>query len=121
LETKLTWQPLKQEPDPYELAVYDVIRNSLPPLFAETLDAPRRMPLQSVRLRDGSEFMVDYAVAPGEAPLWNGRPTIGYRLAGHAGTSGLARRFDGQALVDVRTGAFADLRIVFEETSAAKR
>ncbi len=120
METRLTWRPLEVEPDPVELAVCEVIRLTLPALFSEVPDEPRRFPRRTAPLPDGTEVVVQYAAMPAETPAFNGRDTLGYRLAGHAGTAAGARRFDGRAVVDIRTRAFFDLTVVFEEASASR-
>lgn len=121
VESEPTWQPLRREPDSFELAVLEAIRLTLPAAFADLGTGPRRFDGCRTRLPDGTEIVVEFAAHAVEAPPFRGRRTLGVALAGHAARPGRAWRFDGRAVVDVRSRAFLRLEIALGQTDAIRR
>lgn len=108
---KPVWRPPTMEPDPFESAIYDSIRTRLPSVFDQKADGPVRFPAERHVLPGGEEAVIEFSAVLSGRPGWHGREAVQYALSGNAVRRSGGHRFEGTAIVDVKTRAFVELNV----------
>lgn len=115
-----TWRPASQEIDPLQEAILNAARATVLPVAAIKTPAPALDGVREIALPDGTVLRMSMAARSVGQETRNGRPLAFFEIAGNAVAGRSGYRVTGEAVVDLATKAFIDIRCRLESVGAVR-